>query len=103
MKRTTTLNKSAIKSGTNIKRLKKMTDAEIDLSDDPELTPDMFAKVIVRRRLKPVVPNKVQLTVRLDSDVLAWLKSQGRGYQTKINEVMRAYMVESKTHAARTR
>ena len=63
MKRTTILDKSAIKSATNIKRLKKMTDAEIDLSDDPELTPDMFAKVIVRRGLKPVVPNKVQLNV----------------------------------------
>lgn len=84
-----------------MKRLKAMTDADIDLTDDPELTPDMFAKVVVRRGLKPVTAAKTQLTIRLDSDVLAWLKSQGRGYQTKINEVLRAYMTESRAHATR--
>ena len=36
-------------------------------------------------------PGKQQVTVRLDSDVLAWLKDQGRGYQTRINAILRAY------------
>ena len=68
-----------------------MRDKDIDLSDNPELTPEMFAKAAVRQGLKPV-PNKSQLTLRLDSDVLAWFKAQGRGYQTRINALLRAYM-----------
>ena len=38
-----------------------------------------------------VPPGKKQVTVRLDTDVLMWLKSQGRGYQTRINSILRAY------------
>ena len=69
-----------------------MKDGDIDLSDVPEITPDMFAKSIVRRGLKP--RTKTQLTLRVDSDVLEWYKKQGRGYQTKINLLLRAYMQE---------
>ncbi|MFZ5921951.1 MAG: BrnA antitoxin family protein [Chloroflexota bacterium] len=36
--------------------------------------------------------NKAQLTIRVDRDVLAWFNSQGRGYQTRINSLLRAYM-----------
>ena len=72
-------------------RVDAMTDADIDFSDDPEITPEMFAKAVVRRGLKPLPP-KAQLTLRLDSDVLAWFKMQGRGYQTRINTLLRAYM-----------
>lgn len=36
--------------------------------------------------------NKVPMTVRLDSDVLAWFRSLGKGYQTRINAVLRSYM-----------
>lgn len=39
-----------------------------------------------------VAKNKVQVTLRIDSDVLEWFKSQGRGYQTQINSLLRAYM-----------
>lgn len=80
------------KSQTNFARLDKMKDADIDLSDAPEITPEMFAKSIVRRGLKP--RTKTQLTLRVDSDVLEWYKKQGRGYQTKINLLLRAYMQE---------
>jgi uncharacterized protein (DUF4415 family) len=69
-----------------------MKDKDIDLSDAPEITPEMFAKSIVRRGLKP--RTKTQLTLRVDSDVLEWYKKQGRGYQTKINMLLRAYMQE---------
>jgi uncharacterized protein (DUF4415 family) len=79
------------KSGTDWKRVKAMTDRDIDLSDSPELTPRMFARAIVRRGLKPV-PRKAQLTLRVDQDVLAWFRKRGRGYQTKINALLRAYM-----------
>ena len=68
-----------------------MTDADIDFSDDPEITPEMFAKAVVRKGLRPIPP-KSQLTLRLDSDVLEWFKMQGRGYQTRINILLRAYM-----------
>lgn len=78
-------------------RLASMTDQDIDLSDTPELTPEMFAKAVVRQGLKPA-PKKEQLTLRLDADVLDWFKSQGRGYQTRINALLRAYMEANVEH-----
>lgn len=79
------------KSQTNWKRLRAMVDKDMDLSDSPELTPEMFARSIVRRGLKPVT-RKSQLTLRIDQDVVEWFRRQGRGYQTKINSLLRAYM-----------
>ena len=70
-----------------------MRDEDIDLSDSPEWTPEMFAKAVVRVGLKPV-PRKEQITLRLDGDVLAWFRSHGPGYQTQINALLRAYMNE---------
>jgi uncharacterized protein (DUF4415 family) len=79
------------KSETDWERLDTMTDEEIDLSDCPEITPEQFANAVVRRGL-PAPKNKAQVTLRIDSDVLEWFKSQGRGYQTQINSLLRAYM-----------
>jgi uncharacterized protein (DUF4415 family) len=79
------------KSRTDWGRVDALKDEEIDLSDTPEVSPEMFARAVVRRGLKPV-PRKAQLTLRLDSDVLEWYRRQGRGYQTKINALLRAYM-----------
>lgn len=56
-------------SQTDWQRLDAMTDEEIDLSDCPEVTPEMFAKAVVRRSLS-VAQDKTQVTLRLDSDVL---------------------------------
>lgn len=78
-------------SQTDWQRLDAMTDQDIDLSDCPEITPELFAKAVVRRGL-PAAKNKAQVTLRIDSDVLEWFKSQGRGYQTQINALLRAYM-----------
>ena len=89
------------KSGTDFKRLDAMTDDDIDLSDIPEVTPEMFAKGVVRRGLKPIV--KRQLTLRLDSDVIDWFRSQGGGYQTRMNALLRAYMEEQKRTSGRRR
>ncbi len=63
-----------------------MKDEDIDYSDIPEVDAAFFEKARV-----VVPPGKKQVTVRLDSDVLAWLKDQGRGYQTRINAILRAY------------
>ena len=81
------------KSETDLKRLHEMKDEDIDFSDIPPVPPEMFARGIVRRGLKPVI-RKRQLTLRLDSDVIEWFKKQGQGYQTKINSLLRAYMEE---------
>ena len=78
-------------SQTDWQRIDAMTDDDIDLSDCPELTPELFAKAIVRRGL-PATKIKTQVTLRIDSDVLEWFKSQGKGYQTQINQLLRAYM-----------
>ncbi|NEP40675.1 MAG: BrnA antitoxin family protein [Okeania sp. SIO2H7] len=79
------------KSQTDWERLEAMTDEEIDFSDCPEVTPEMFAKAVVRRGL-PNTKTKTQVTLPIDSDVLEWFKSQGRGYPTQINSLLRAYM-----------
>jgi uncharacterized protein (DUF4415 family) len=79
------------KSRTDWKRVDKLKDEDIDLSDIPEVSPEMFARAIVRRGLKPV-SSKVQLTLRLDSEVLEWFRKQGQGYQTKINALLKAYV-----------
>ncbi len=87
MKKTVTSKKSR----TNWKRVDALKDEEIDLSDLPEVSPEMFARSIVRRGLKPA-PRKAQLTLRVDTEVLDWFRKQGQGYQTKINALLKAYM-----------
>ncbi len=68
-----------------------MKDEDIDFSDIPRTTPEMWAKGFVRRGFKPVAPKK-QLTLRIDQDVIEFFRTQGQGYQTKINQLLRAYM-----------
>ena len=57
----------------------------------------MFWKNAVRNPLYK--PTKTSTTVRVDSDVLVWLKSKGRGYQTRINEILRKAMLKEITKA----
>ena len=95
MKRTST----SIKSETDWKRVRAMRDHDIDLSDSPEITPELFARAVVRRGLKPKEP-KVQLTIRMDKEVLEWFRARGRGYQTHISSLLRAYMEAHKTTEA---
>lgn len=70
-----------------------MRDEDIDTSDSPEWTPEMFARAVVRVGFKPLPP-KQQITLRLDADVLEWFRGLGMGYQTQINALLRAYMNE---------
>ena len=72
--------------GSDLKRVDTLRDEDIDYSDLPELDADFF-----RRARVVIPPRKQQLTIRLDTDVLAWLKSQGKGYQSRINAILRAY------------
>ena len=73
-------------SKTDWKRLTNMDDKDIDTSDIPELDEEFFRTADVR------VPPKQPVTLRLDADVLIWFKSQGKGYQTRINKLLRSYM-----------
>jgi len=51
----------------------------------------MFARAVARQGLKPV-PKKVLLSLRVDADVVDWFRSQGAGYQSRMNALLRAYM-----------
>jgi uncharacterized protein (DUF4415 family) len=82
-------------SETDWERIRNMKDEDIDFSDIPRLTPEMFANAVVRKNFK-VIPKKRQLTLRIDQDVIEFFKQEGRGYQTKINQLLRAYMEASK-------
>jgi uncharacterized protein (DUF4415 family) len=78
------VSKKSIKS--DLARLDALRDEDIDYSDSPELDESFFEKATVQWP-----PHKKQLTIRLDEDLLDWLKDQGPGYQTRINAILRAY------------
>jgi len=79
-------------SQTNLRRLRKLTDANIVRdSDAPEWTPEMFGRAMARKGLKPM-PRKSLLSIRIDSDVIEWFRAQGAGYQSRMNALLRAYM-----------
>lgn len=71
-----------------------LPDSEIDTSDIPAWTKEDFAQASLFHSLYK--PRKEQVTARIDADVLAWLKSFGKGYQTLMNELLRKEMMESK-------
>ena len=81
------------KSGTKWKKLNGMKDHDIDFSDVPPLSPNFF------RNAKLRLPQpKDLITIRLDHDILAWFKEQGKGYQTRINSILRMYMENQPRH-----
>ena len=67
--------------------LARMADDKIDLTDAPEIRE--WRGAVVGKFYRPI---KRPVTIRVDADVLAWLKRQGRGYQTRINKLLRAAM-----------
>jgi uncharacterized protein (DUF4415 family) len=67
-------------------------DSEIDTSDIPELTEEQFRTAVRGKFYRPV---KAQITAMVDMDVLAWLKSQGAGYQTRMNAILRREMLSA--------
>lgn len=77
----------------NLEELATRADDQIDFSDMPELTDAQLAEMKPSAFYRPV---KQQITARVDSDVLAWLKSQGKGYQSRINAILRREMLEQR-------
>lgn len=78
-------------SKTDWARLRAMSDQDINLTPEhPEAEVEHIVSGIVRRGLEPP-PSKAAVSLRIDRDVLEWFKSQGPGYQTRINAVLRAF------------
>ena len=69
----------------------KQGEDDIDFSDIPETSEEDWRGAVRGKFYRPV---KQQLTVRIDADVLAWLKSQGKGYQGRLNQILRAAMLK---------
>ncbi len=75
------------KDQTDWERLDKMRDEDIDLSDIPEITPEMWKHAVV------VPPdNTQQVTLRIKRSVLDYFKAGGKGYQTRINQVLESFV-----------
>jgi uncharacterized protein (DUF4415 family) len=75
-----------------LKRLAARPDREIDLSDIPEIR-KLPSDAVIGKFYRP---RKASVTIRIDADVLAWLRASGGGYQTRINEYLRRLMRKSR-------
>jgi uncharacterized protein (DUF4415 family) len=73
-------------------KLAAKPDRDIDLSDIPEIR-QIPSDAVIGRFYRP---KKTAVTIRLDADVLAWLKEGGDGYQTRINTYLRTLMRKSR-------
>jgi uncharacterized protein (DUF4415 family) len=71
-------------------KLAQMPDSEIDFSEIPELTEKFWKNAVRNPYYRPI---KRQLTLRLDADVIAWLRKKGKGYQTRANGLLRDAMI----------
>jgi len=74
----------------NLKALAARPDSEIDFSDIPEMTDEEWKNAERGHFYRPV---KRQITARVDADVLEWLKGQGKGYQSRMNAILRREML----------
>lgn len=75
------------KQAKELAALARMPDDKIDLTDAPEVRD--WRGAVVGRFYRPI---KKPVTIRVDADVLAWLKREGQGYQTRINKLLREAM-----------
>lgn len=82
------MSKLSAKERDRLKALATRPDTEIDTSDIPEVR-KLPSDAVIGKLYRPV---KQSVTIRLDADLLAWLKTQGEGYQTRINEYLREVM-----------
>ena len=79
-------NKPPKVSSADLATLDAIDDADIDYSDIPELTDSFFNQA-----------RKVSVTAQFDADVVEWFKAQGKGYQTRMNAVLRAFYERHRT------
>jgi len=76
-----------------LNRVDNIKDEDIDCSDIPEMTDlSNFRPWEQRKMFKPV---KQTITCKLDADIVAWLKQDGKGYQTRLNSILRQVMAHA--------
>jgi uncharacterized protein (DUF4415 family) len=77
--------------GSDWERVRRMTEAELEASiaADPD---DIHEELDWTKAIKGLPPHKKHINIRLDADVLDWFRKTGKGYQTRINNVLRAYV-----------
>lgn len=80
---------TSIQYGTDWERLKNMKDEDIDFSDIPPITPEMFKNAIVRKGRKSLSDKGDS---PIDRDIIEFVKTQNRAYQAKINQLLRDYI-----------
>ncbi len=73
-----------------LEKLAERSDDQINYDDIPKLTEGQLAEFQRPAHYRPI---KRQITTRLDADVLAWLKASGKGYQSRINAILRREML----------
>lgn len=78
----------------SIKRIAAISDEAIDYSEIAPLGDEFFAQA-VKGGLYKLKPQKEKISVNIDKDVLLWLKQGGKGYQTRINSILRKAMLEA--------
>lgn len=81
------MKKASKKQAKELAALAALPDEDIDLTNLPEVLD--WSGAVVGKYYRPI---KKSLTIRVDADVLAWLKAEGRGYQTRINQLLRSAM-----------
>ena len=86
------MNKLSAEKRKELRKLAAKPDRDIDLSDIPEIR-KLPSDAMIGRFYRP---KKTTVTIRLDADLVAWLKATGAGYQTRINSYLRELMHQSR-------
>jgi uncharacterized protein (DUF4415 family) len=86
---------------TDWKRVDTMTAQELEenaMTDKDSLMADEEFWKVARLIMAATDKDKERVTIRIDKDILKWLKKEGRGYQSRINSILRAFMTVDKEH-----
>lgn len=87
------------KSETDWTRLDAMADEDIDLSDCPEVTPDMLSKAVVRRSPRKQPAQQAIVTLTIDPDVMAWFEAQGDQAEKQMALALKIYAEAHKAYS----
>ena len=89
---TTTSSAKRVKISAQTKQAYQKRDSALDRdADAPQLPPEYWSKAVIGKYYRPV---KTQISFRIDNEVLDWLKSQGEGHLSRINEILRERMTK---------
>lgn len=90
---TTTSSVRRVKLSAQTKRAYQKRDRALDRdADAPQLAPEYWSKAVIGKYYRPL---KTQISLRIDNEVLDWLKSQGEGHLSRINQILRERMAQA--------